>query len=683
MENVSKSETPIDGGNVKDDTKVLTEKCSTISIDEHQQQQQPQQQQSTSSSSEQILPIQGRRNILITSALPYVNNVPHLGNIVGSVLSGDVFARYCRLRGYQTLYVSGTDEYGTATETKALEEKCTPEQLCNKYFQCHKDTYDWFDLQFDRFGRTSTEAQTRLCHEIFWPLHKNGYIFEDETEQLYCNQCERFLADRFVEGICPYCAFDDARGDQCDKCGKLINAPDLKQPRCKVCNNTPSLKSSKHLFLDLPKIGPKVEAWFKETMDKENHWTTTARVITASWLKEGLKPRCITRDLKWGTPVPLKGYEDKVFYVWFDATIGYLSITANYTSQWEKWWKNPDNVEYFMFMAKDNVPFHSIVFPCSLLGSGEKYTMVNHLSATEYLNYENTKFSKSRGIGIFGSDVKETGIDSDIWRFYLMYIRPESQDTSFSWVDLMTKNNSELLNNLGNFINRSLMFISKNFESKIPLMDLDDSDKEIIKAVNVELKTFVELLEAVKLRDGLRQILNISRIGNQHIQVNTPWVLVKGSDEEKKRAGTIMALCANITALLALLIAPYMPKTSKKIKDQLKLDQNILEKDELVFYLSEGHSIGEPSPLFRKIDVPEIKKLQEKFSGKPDEKPTSKKSNKKQSKKPKNDADKKSEKEKGKKETQNNSVTKPDAASGDQCPQNNKDQKSDELESPV
>jgi len=253
------------------------------------------------------------------------------------------------------------------------------------------------------------------------------------------------------------CGYNDARGDQCDKCGKLINAIELKSPRCKTCSNSPVIKSSQHLFLDLPKLTPKLEDWIVPTIEQGN-WTNTASIITKSWIKEGLKGRCITRDLKWGTPVPLKGFEDiedKVFYVWFDAPIGYLSITANYSNEhWEKWFKSSKKIEYYQFMAKDNVPFHSVIFPSYLLGTGDNYALVGHLSGIDYLNYEDGKFSKSRGTGVFGDQVKSTQIESDIFRFYLSYIRPETQDSTFSWDDLMSKNNSELLNNLGNFINR-------------------------------------------------------------------------------------------------------------------------------------------------------------------------------------------------------------------------------------
>ena len=277
------------------------------------------------------------------------------------------------------LFICGTDEYGTTTETKALEEGLTCQQICAKYYKEHKKVYDWFNIEFDYFGRTSTAWQTKISQDIFKKLNHNGFIYEDKVEQLFCEKCVKFLADRFVEGICPFCSYNDARGDQCDKCGKLINSIELKEPRCKTCSSSPTVKSSRHLFLDLPKLTPKLEAWAEKTIDK-GQWTNTAAVITKAWLKEGLKGRCITRDLKWGTPVPLEGFEDKVFYVWFDAPIGYLSITANYSEEWEKWFKSPANVSYYQFMAKDNVPFHSVIFPSCLLGTSDNYTLVEHLS---------------------------------------------------------------------------------------------------------------------------------------------------------------------------------------------------------------------------------------------------------------------------------------------------------------
>nr|XP_039252310.1 methionine--tRNA ligase, cytoplasmic-like [Styela clava] len=563
-----------------------------------------------------ILPQPGKRNILITSALPYVNNIPHLGNIIGCVLSADVFSRYCRLRHWNSLYICGTDEYGTATETKAAQEGVTPQQICDKYNKLHCEVYDWFNIDFDYFGRTTTKKQTVIAQDIFWHLHRNGYLQPQIVEQLYCAQCNRFLADRFVEGTCPLCTYEDARGDQCDKCGKLINAVELKNPKCKMCSASPEVRSSQHLFVDLPKLEPKLREHLKKSFENVG-WTANAKMITESWLRDGLKPRCITRDLKWGTPVPLEGYTDKVFYVWFDAPIGYISITANYTKDWEKWWKNPENVELYNFMAKDNVPFHSVIFPSCLMGTSDKYTLVSNLNATEYLNYEDGKFSKSRGVGVFGNHAKDTGIDADIWRFYLLYVRPESQDTVFSWNDFMLKNNSELLNNLGNFINRSLKFTTGAFNGILPKVVLNDRDYELMAEVNREIDEYIADMDRIRLRENLRKILNISRLGNQYFQENQPWKLVKGNETDKERAGTVTSVGVNLSCLLSILLEPYMPATSRIIWEQMNAPAYFTTTfpQRFVQFLPEGHKLNKPSPLFRKLDEAEMDSLKKRFCG--------------------------------------------------------------------
>ncbi|KAM4882295.1 methionine--tRNA ligase, cytoplasmic isoform 2-T2 [Thomomys bottae] len=563
-----------------------------------------------------VLPVSGERNVLITSALPYVNNVPHLGNIIGCVLSADVFARYSRLRQWNTLYLCGTDEYGTATETKAMEEGLTPQEICDKYHSIHADIYRWFNISFDIFGRTTTPQQTKITQDIFQRLQARGFVLQDTVEQLRCEHCARFLADRFVEGVCPFCGYEEARGDQCDKCGKLINAVELKKPQCKVCRSCPVVRASKHLFLDLPKLEKRLEDWLEKTLPGSD-WTPNARFIIRSWLRDGLKPRCITRDLKWGTPVPLKGFEDKVFYVWFDATIGYLSITANYTEQWEKWWKNPEQVDLYQFMAKDNVPFHGLVFPCSALGAEDNYTLVKHLIATEYLNYEDGKFSKSRGVGVFGDMAQSTGIPADIWRFYLLYIRPEGQDSAFSWTDMLLKNNSELLNNLGNFINRAGMFVSKFFGGCVPEMVLTPDDQRLLAHITLELQHYHQLLEKVRIRDALRSILTMSRHGNQYIQVNEPWKRIKGNEADRQRAGTVTGLAVNLAALLSVMIQPYMPTVSATIQAQLQLPLQVCSvlPTKFLCTLPAGHQIGTVSPLFQKLENDQIESLRQRFGG--------------------------------------------------------------------
>eukprot|EP00798_Chlamydomonas_sp_ICE-L_P027669 gene27669-7310_t len=505
------------------------------------------------------MPIPGQRNILITSALPYVNNVPHLGNIIGCVLSADCYARFCRARGHNCIYVCGTDEYGTATETKALEEGLTPAQICDKYHAIHAGIYDWFDIDFDKFGRTPSRAQTKICQSVFWDLEKKGNLVEQGMEQLYSEAAGKFLADRFVSGTCPKCKYDDARGDQCDSCGNLLNPTELINPKCKLTGTTPVKRTTRHVFLNLPKLTPKLQEYITNT-SQQGGWSSNCVQVTNAWMRDGLKNRCITRDLKWGTPVPMDGYTEKVFYVWFDAPIGYMSITANYTPEWEKWWKNPEDVEMVQFMGKDNVPFHTVIFPATLLGTEDNWTMMKNISVTEYLNYEGGKFSKSRGTGVFGNDAKETGIPVEVWRYYLLSNRPEQADTDFKWSDLVAKNNSELMANLGNFINRALMFVSKFFDGIVPTATSSGADlvADLGKLVGQKVTDYVACMEKIKLKEGIRLAMAVSADGNKFFQDSQPWVAVKA---DKDKCATLVA--AGTLFPLAFFWQPNLSVTPK------------------------------------------------------------------------------------------------------------------------
>ncbi|EMC97130.1 hypothetical protein BAUCODRAFT_439176 [Baudoinia panamericana UAMH 10762] len=572
------------------------------------------------SAKHEILPEPGKKNILITSALPYVNNVPHLGNIIGSVLSADVFARYCKARGHPTLFVCGTDEYGTATETKAIEEGVTPQELCNKYNRLHKEVYDWFEIGFDHFGRTPTQEQTDIAQDIFLKLHKNGYLDERTTTQPYCEQHKGFLADRFVEGECPICHFHDARGDQCDKCGHLLEPLDLINPRCKLDGATPIPKDTKHVFLLLDKLQEQVAKW-SEKSQVEGAWSENSKHITNAWLQEGLKPRGITRDLKWGTAVPLEGYDEKVLYVWFDACIGYVSITATYTKHWEKWWRDPENVKLYQFMGKDNVPFHTVVFPCSQLGTGDKWTMLNTLSTTEYLNYEGGKFSKSRGIGVFGSSAKETGVAPDVWRYFLLLRRPETSDTEFQWDGFISANNNELVANFGNFVNRILKFVnSANYDSVIPAAPKLESSSDLAKNLeqhiaeaNDILKRYREEMDAVHLKAGLINARELSSLGNKLLQDNRLDNALFSN--ERERCDAVVHLCINHVHLLASVIAPYLPATTRAILEQLQADLLIIPDDWKADSISGGHTIGKAAHLFKNIKPEKEQEWRELFGG--------------------------------------------------------------------
>eukprot|EP01137_Pigoraptor_chileana_P032789 Opistho-2@22748 len=368
------------------------------------------------------------------------------------------------------------------------------------------------------------------------------------------------------------------------------------------------------MFLDLPKIEGELRKWI-DSSSVTGEWAQNGIGISYAWLnsKEGLRPRCITRDLKWGVPVPLKGFEDKVFYVWFDAPIGYISITATYTEHWEKWWKNPQQVQLYQFMAKDNVPFHTIIFPSSLIAAQDNYTLLHHVNSTDYLNYEDGKFSKSRGIGVFGNDVMSTGIPSDIWRFYLLSVRPETQDSAFAWSDFVSRNNSELLNNLGNFVNRALSFVKNTYGGRVPKAIPGEEEGNLGAHVTRCIKEFNACLEKVRLREGLRVVLGVSRLGNQYMQQQAPWKLVKEGKAE--RAATAIAACVSCVHLLATLLHPYMPTTADQILLQLNALRLPLLDEHFRITIPEGHSIGEPKPLFAKIEPSVADELKKRFAG--------------------------------------------------------------------
>ena len=542
---------------------------------------------------------------LVTSALPYVNNIPHLGNLT-QVLSADVFARFSRSMGIETFYVCGTDEYGTASETRALQEGVSPRELCDHYHKIHAEIYKWFNISFDYFGRTSTPKHTEIVQSIFHDVDANGYIRQEEIEQLYCPHCKRFLADRFVLGTCPHCGSEKARGDQCDSCQTLLDPTELVDPHCSVCGTTPVLKKTRHLYIDLPKALDMLKAWI-DRASVEGFWAKNAVQVTNSWIRDGLKERCITRDLKWGIPVPKEGFEDKVFYVWFDAPIGYISMTAEALPDWQRWWQSPEDTELFQFIGKDNIPFHTVIFPASLLATGKKWTMLHHMSSTEYLNYEGGKFSKSEGVGIFGNDVQETGIPADVWRFYMFYNRPEKSDVNFSWSDFQEKVNGELIGNLSNLVNRTLTFISRFYDGVIPSAQYDQTLFETMKAKE---SLITDLLNHAEERDALRAIFSLCDEGNKAFQDGEPW---KARKEDPARAASLLKTLCLMIKDVAVMIEPYMPSTSQKIfsffTEGKKWDWQTLACDEGL------EKVGNISLLFTKLDNDLIDTIRQRYRG--------------------------------------------------------------------
>ncbi|MDR2518154.1 MAG: methionine--tRNA ligase [Spirochaetaceae bacterium] len=553
---------------------------------------------------------------LITSALPYVNNVPHLGNLI-QVLSADGFARFCRLREYDTLYVCGTDEYGTATENKAAEEGVSPQELCDRYHALHADIYRWFAIDFDIFGRTSTPVQTEIVQDIFKKLDAKGLVKEHTIEQLHCARCGRFLADRYVRGVCPHCGYAEARGDQCEICGKLLDPTDLKEPKCARCGAAPSLESTKHLYIDLPQIKGPLEAWLKDASAK-GFWAYNALQMTQAWIRDGLRERAITRDLKWGIPVPKTGYEEKVFYVWFDAPIGYISITGSLGARtqagWrafvDRWWKAPEEVELFQFIGKDNIPFHTVIFPSSLLGTGEKWTMLHHMSSTEYLNYESGKFSKSKGVGVFGTDAMETGIAPDLWRFYIFYNRPEKADALFTWKDFQEKVNGELIGNLGNLVNRTLSFVGRYYQGAVPKRSGNPRFWEELRGYEARI---TEKLERAELRDAFRAIFELSSFANKAFQDGAPW---RARTEDPPAAETLIRDLCYAVRDIGIMIRPYMPGAAEKIISFFGLR---FEEDRVLWRLLgvDGglEKVVKSEVLFARLEDDKAAALRERYAG--------------------------------------------------------------------
>lgn len=538
--------------------------------------------------------------------MPYVNNIPHLGNLIGSVLSADCFARFARLDNNEVLFVLGTDEYGTTAQTKANEEGLTVRELVDKYFVIHKSIYDWFDVSYDCLGRSTSEKNKLITQEIFLKLYNNGLIVEKEIEQLFSEKSNQFLSDRFVEGTCPHCNYERARGDQCDKCGKLLDQKDLINPISVIDNSKPIMKKTKHLYVDLPKMQESLENFFKE---KKENWSNQAISITEQWLKKGLDERSITRDLSWGIPVPLKGWENKVFYSWFDAPIAYIGITAEkLNDNYKLWWKDK-NVTLYQFMGKDNVPFHSIMFPSYLMGSNDNFILVDHLDSTAYLNYEDLKFSKSNKTGVFGDDAINSGIESDILRYYLFRMRPEDNDSEFTWDDFEAKINNELASNLGNFINRVISLNKKYFDGFV----LEKKENELLEKLKPLVEEYKKLMYKSRERSALMKANEISSVCNKYLQDNEPWVVAK---TDLKKAEEIISNSISVFKLLSVIYNPFVPRASEKIASIINFE---LQKGFSEIYLEvkqEKIKLNDIGILFEKLDSKKINKLREKFSGK-------------------------------------------------------------------
>ncbi|MFO7734620.1 MAG: methionine--tRNA ligase, partial [bacterium] len=508
---------------------------------------------------------------LVTSALPYANGTIHLGHVAGAYLPADIYVRFLKNRGDEVIYICGTDEHGVPIAIAAEKEGISPEELVEKNHSAIKASFDKININFSIFSGTHNKTHEKLSQEFFTKLKKEGHLVKKKADQFFCEKCNKYLPDRYVEGCCPICKSEDARGDQCDSCGNSLDALDLVDARCKICNETPSIRSTEHWFLKLGDFQEKLKRW----LEGKKHWKRNVREFCNQWFERGLDDRCITRDLSWGVPLPDEDSEGKVLYVWFDAPIGYISFTRELfnklgksENEWESWWKGGDDVKLVHFIGKDNIVFHAMIFPAMLMGQEEGYKCADEIPANEYLNLEGGKFSTSKDHAIWIDDFTEL-FSPDTLRFYLAKIAPENRDSNFSLDGFRDVVNSEFAGIYGNFINRHLSFVKRFFKGKLrDEFSYGPEDENVWKDVCENIKKASECFETFKVRDALANLVDAARKGNKYFDTMAPWNLRK---TDKARCRAVLLTCLNIADALSSAFEPITPETSRKIKDMLNM----------------------------------------------------------------------------------------------------------------
>ncbi|MBW4601766.1 MAG: methionine--tRNA ligase [Calothrix sp. FI2-JRJ7] len=551
----------------------------------------------------------------MTSALPYINGIKHLGNLVGSMLPADVYARFLRQCGEQVLFICATDEHGTPAELAASEAKLDTASFCQNMYQIQLDIYRSFGLSFDYFGRNSSNYNHELTQNFYQLLDKNGYIEERQINLVYSLDDARFLPDRYVIGTCPHCGYQSARGDQCENCTSVLDPTDLIEPRSAISGSTKlEVRKTKHLFLKLSALSHEVRNW----VEQHPNWSNLTKSIALGWLNKGLQDRCITRDLSWGVPVPRPGFEDKVFYVWFDAPIGYIAATQAWgvenSQDWETWWQDTENTKYVQFMAKDNLPFHTIMFPAMILGTRENWKLADEIKGFNWLNYYGGKFSTSSKRGIFLDQALEI-LPADYWRYSLLSMIPESADSTFTWELFQVKVNKELADTFGNFVNRILKFAATHFDSTVPEGGIaGQREQELENSCTRLVSKYCDCLSNLEFRKAIDTLYSLWILGNQYIDEKAPWKLIKTNRDE---AAQVIRTCINLIRIYAIVQAPILPFTSAKLFDALYLldTDRITNISESVNFeaMEPGNKFDLIPPLFRKLEDEEIKALSIKF----------------------------------------------------------------------
>ena len=545
--------------------------------------------------------------IFIGVAWPYANGPLHLGHLAGCYLGADIFARYHRMRGNQVLMVSGSDTHGTPITIRADQEGVTPAEVVERYHAEFLESWQRLGISFDLFTHTNTENHQRVVHDIFHQLRDQGYIYTDNMLLAHCPGCQRFLPDRYVEGVCPHCSYERARGDQCDQCGHTLDPQELVQAVCILCGGAPEFRESEHFFLKLSAFQDQLLDWIR----KQPHWRPNVSNQTTSFLEGGLKDRAITRDLTWGVPIPLEGYEGKRIYVWFEAVIGYLSAavewaaTSGEAEKWEEFWKDPATRSYY-FIGKDNIPFHSIIWPAMLMGYGNGLNLPYDVPANEFLSLESRKFSTSQNWAVWVPDYLDR-YDPDPLRYLLSINMPEAGDADFSWSEFVRRNNEELVATYGNLVNRVLSFTYRNFEGLVPEAgETDEIDQQLLEAARASLDEVGGSLENTRFKLALGQAFGLAQEANRYLDAKAPWRAIR---EDRAEAGHTLNVSLRVLNCLKVTLAPFLPFSSQKVHEYLGFDgpveQEPWDYESLVGAVKGGGTLRQPSPLYVKLD-PEV-----------------------------------------------------------------------------
>ncbi|WP_101689103.1 methionine--tRNA ligase [Dysgonomonas massiliensis] len=543
------------------------------------------------------------KRTLITSALPYANGPVHIGHMAGVYIPADIYARYLRMRKQDVIFIGGSDEHGVPITIRAKKEGVTPQDIVDKYHTLIKKSFEDFGISFDIYSRTSSDIHKKTASDFFKKLYDKGEFVEQTNEQYYDEEAQMFLADRYIMGECPRCGNPDAYGDQCEACGSSLSPTDLKNPHSTISGSKPVMRETKHWYLPLDKH----EAWLRQwILEDHKEWKSNVYGQCKSWLDSGLHPRAVSRDLDWGVPIPLPDAQGKVLYVWFDAPIGYISNTIELLpDSWETWWKSEDT-KMVHFIGKDNIVFHCIVFPAMLKADGS-YILPDNVPANEFLNLEGDKISTSRNWAVWLHEyLEEFPGKQDVLRYVLTANAPETKDNDFTWKEFQARNNNELVAIFGNFVNRALVLTQKYFDNKVPVMgELTDYDQQTIADfANVKL-SIESYLENYRFRDALKETMNLARIGNKYLADTEPWKLAK---TDMDRVATILNLSLQITANLSIAFEPFMPNSTAKLREFLKIDQLDWEQLGQIDLLEGGHELGKSELLFEKIEDETIEK---------------------------------------------------------------------------